>query len=178
MEKQLHLLTLCSNSPDYSFCEQLYLNAFPSSERRSVSQQRQVTDNEKLFHFCAIQIEGKTVGFLTYWDLDTFIYIEHFAVDESMRGQNMGSRTLAYLRKAITKPFILEVERPETEMARRRIGFYERNGYALWERDYYQPPYQEGHEYLPLHLMCNGALQEGNDFDHVKESLYKKVYGL
>ena len=33
------------------------------------------------------------------------------------------------------------VEIPEEEMAKRRINFYQRQGFSLWEKPYQQPPY-------------------------------------
>lgn len=176
MEKTLQLIPISTQHADYYFCEQLYLNAFPASERRTPEQQRHVVDHNPLFRFCTIQVEGKTVGFLSYWELPAFIYVEHFAVDASLRGQNIGFMTMQELHKKSTKPIILEVERPDTEIARRRIRFYERCGYTLWNREYLQPPYQDGYTPLPLLLMCHGHLTEAEDFSRIKETLYKEVY--
>lgn len=178
MKTTLQLLPIRTKDPDYAYCEQLYISAFPPAERRNTEQQHSVTDNNPRFRFCALRYEHQTVGFLSYWDLDTFIYIEHFAVDVSMRGKSIGSHVLQYLHKHISKPVILEVEHPETDIAKRRIRFYERCGYTLWKSDYLQPPYQKGYAPLPLYLMCHGHLTEANDFNMVKETLYKEVYNL
>lgn len=178
MEKalSLQLVRIFTDSPDYPFCEQLYLSAFPPTERRDAQQQRVTTDNEKKFIFNALRFENKTVGFLSYWHLDDFIYIEHFAVDASMRGKNIGGNILHLLHESITQPVILEVERPDTELATRRIHFYERCGYTLWKSEYLQPPYQKGYNPLPLYLMCHGNLHEKTDFKRIKDTLYKEVY--
>ena len=50
----------------------------------------------------------------------------------------------------------LEVELPETEMAARRIGFYERNGFYYNDYFYMQPPIAEGRNAIPLRLMTTG----------------------
>lgn len=176
MENVLQFTPIHSTSPDYGFCEQLYVDAFPPTERRTNKEQRRIIDQESRFFFCAIRKEEKTVGFLSYWNFDTFIYIEHFAIDASLRGQNIGSRLLQDFHNNMTLPIILEVERPETPIARRRIHFYERCGYTLWQSDYIQPPYQAGYASLPLYLMCHGDLTEAKDFDHIRQTLYKEVY--
>lgn len=178
MEKtfSLQLIRIFTDSPDYSFCEQLYLDAFPPTERRDTEQQRAITDNEKKFIFNTLRFRNKAVGFLSYWNLDDFIYIEHFAIDTSMRGKSIGGKILQLLHESINKPVILEVEHPNTELAARRIHFYERCGYTLWKSDYLQPPYQKGFSPLPLYLMCHGNLHETTDFERIKDSLYKDVY--
>lgn len=179
MEKQLTFTPIHSNSPEYPFCERLYQTAFPSTERRNTALQRKVTDTTENFHFHALSVNGKTVGFLTFWEFPRFIYIEHFAIDATMRGQHIGQTVMEHFHKTTPKPIILEVERPDTDIARRRIGFYERCGYTLWRNDYLQPPYQEGQDFLPLYLMCNSCtLQADTDFETIKTTLYTHVYGL
>lgn len=174
--KTLHLVPIHTTDVNYDYCEELYTKAFPDTERRNKEQQRLLTDTNPLFHFCALFIEHEAVGFLTYWDFGTFLYIEHFAIDEAMRGKNLGSKTLQQLHEYIPVPIILEVERPDTDIARRRIAFYERCGYTLWKSDYLQPPYQDGYPPLPLYLMCHGNFREAKDFKFIKETLYREVY--
>ncbi len=70
----------------------------------------------------------------------------------------------------------MEVERPLEEMAKRRINFYQRHGFTLWENDYYQPPYKPGDDYLPMYLMVHGELNAQKDFEEVKHRLYTEVY--
>ena len=45
------------------------------------------------------------------------------------------------------------MEPPETELTRRRIGFYERNGFVLNDYDYVQPSLGEGKDPVPLRIM-------------------------
>lgn len=77
------------------------------------------------------------------------------------------------------KPVVLEVEMPEDEMSRRRIGFYARQGFLLWEdHDYMQPPYRAGDAPLPMRLMAWGNLNAETDFTRVKNAIYSVVYGV
>ena len=66
----------------------------------------------------------------------------------------------------------MEVEIPEEEMAKRRINFYQRQGFSLWEKPYQQPPYKAGDNYLPMLIMAYGDIECGKDFDLVKEHIY------
>ena len=69
-----------------------------------------------------------------------------------------------------------EVEMPEEEMAIRRINFYKRQGFTLWEKPYMQPPYKSGDDYLPMLLMAYGDLECDKDFEQVKKCIYREVY--
>ena len=76
-------------------------------------------------------------------------------------------------------PFVLEVEMPADDLSRRRIAFYERNGFTLW-RDcaYMQPPYRPEDAPLPMLLMVKGNLSPEEDFQRVKQTIHREVYGV
>jgi hypothetical protein len=74
------------------------------------------------------------------------------------------------------RPIVLEVELPETDIARRRIAFYERNGFRLWtSRNYQQPPYRQGDAPIAMRLMAWGNLPESR-FEEVVRRIYREVY--
>ena len=68
---------------------------------------------------------------------------------------------------------------PTDDLSRRRIAFYERNGFTLW-RDcvYQQPPYRPEDTPLPMLLMVRGNLDPKNDFARVKATIHREVYGV
>ena len=69
------------------------------------------------------------------------------------------------------------MERPVEEMAKRRIGFYQRQGFVLWKKDYRQPPYKPGDHFLPMYLMVHGNLDPEKDYEDIKHKLHTVVYG-
>ena len=73
---------------------------------------------------------------------------------------------------------MMEVELPETEMAARRIGFYERNGFYYNDYFYMQPPIAEGRNAIPLRLMTTGGPLDEEEFSRMQGLLYKNVYGV
>ena len=73
---------------------------------------------------------------------------------------------------------VLEVEMPVEEMAKRRINFYQRQGFVLWEKEYKQPPYKPGDDFLPMYLMVFGNLQCEQDFEMIKNKIHKEVYNV
>ncbi|MEI3169091.1 MAG: GNAT family N-acetyltransferase [Lachnospiraceae bacterium] len=106
-----------------------------------------------LFEEPEYRIYYMPAGFLAVWEFESFIYIEHFAVDPALRNSGTGSAMLQELVKQYQKPICLEVELPEDELTRRRIGFYERNGFVFNEYPYIQPPISKGKSPVPLRIM-------------------------
>ena len=149
---------------------------FPTEEYRQLEELREFTDRKGNFHNNIIFDNELPIGFITYWDFEHFYYVEHFATNPALRNGGYGKRTLEYLCDYLKLPIVLEVERPLEEMAKRRINFYQRHGFTLWENDYYQPPYKPGDDYLPMYLMVHGELNAQKDFEEVKHRLYTEVY--
>lgn len=167
-----------TSSPLYAEAEALMADAFPPEERRPQAEQRERTDHQPLFHPNAILEDGKFAGLLNYWTLDGFIYAEHLATLPSLRGNGLGRRIMdGFIRQAAT-PIVLEVEPPTDELKQRRIHFYQRCGFVLWEqRTYTQPPYSSQLPPIPLRLMVHGSLNEERDFDRLCLEIYTHVYG-
>lgn len=129
-----------------------------------------------LFEEPEYRIYYMPAGFLAVWEFESFIYIEHFAVDPALRNSGTGSAMLQELVKQYQKPICLEVELPEDELTRRRIGFYERNGFVFNEYPYIQPPISKGKSPVPLRIMTYRSEITREEFQKMKEILYRRVY--
>lgn len=167
-----------TETDEYRFMERLLTDAFPVEEYRELSELRSLTRDKRTFHNNIIYDGTTPVGIVTYWEFPGFYYIEHFATLAEMRNHGYGSKVLAYLKTQFAAPIVLEVECPDEEMAQRRIGFYQRQGFMLWHSEYMQPPYRPGGDPLRLMLMVCGNLQEDSDFDFIKKTIHKEVYGF
>jgi len=165
-----------TDKDNYRFAENLLTTAFPKEERRELSLQRKYTDHNKQFNNNILLVDEDPIGFISYWDFDDFLYVEHFAIDETKRNGGYGKLVLNVLKEKLQRPIVLEVELPKDEISKRRISFYQRQGFQLWEKEYQQPPYRKGDNYLPMYLMIQGELNNSIDFDQVKDTLYKEVY--
>ncbi|MCC8186359.1 MAG: GNAT family N-acetyltransferase [Bacteroides sp.] len=161
----------------YSFMEDLLVSSFPVEEYRELPVIREYTDHKKNFYNTVILDENDPVGFITYWDLNDFFYIEHFAIDPERRNGGYGRQVLELLRQTLNSPIVLEVELPTEEMARRRIAFYERHHFILWEDEYVQPPYRAGSKQIPMYIMVSGTL-DPEKFPSVRSAIYQEVYGI
>ena len=171
---------------DFAAARDLYLSAFPREERREVYDwERLATERSDTFSIRGIyDCRGQRplwAGFLSTWRFDRFSYVEHFATAPNLRGGGIGTTTLRLLQQAEgDRPIVLEVEPPTTETARRRIAFYERNGFSLCERAYVQPPYRpwEETEGLTLLLMTTAPDFLEEHFDEVRATIHAEVYGV
>ena len=151
--------------------------SFPSDEHRPYEEQKALFSKER-YTVYGERKEGKLQGFLATWHFDDFLFIEHFAVDSNLRGGGIGSRMLKELVEKQTVPTCLEVELPENELSRRRIGFYQRGGFFYNEYEYIQPPISKGKMPLPLRIMSSGKTISETEFETIRAVLYKEVYGV
>jgi len=155
----------------------LYIESFPPEERRIWEDiVRPVSEFGPCLHIISLA-DGRAVGLVTVWVFDGFIYVEHLAVDPSVRGGGIGAATLAELKKIYGLPIALEVEPPtdDNPMAVRRIGFYKRCGFDILDFVYIQPPYAENLPSVPLLLMATAGAPEPAV---IAKTLHREVYGV
>lgn len=166
------------NRSDFDNVYRLMCESFPTDEYRPYAEQLRLTDFSEYSLFGLHGENGTVKAFISVWDFNTFAYIEHFAVATSCRNGGVGANILERVQDKIKKLIVLEVERPETEIARRRINFYERNGFFLNEYDYVQPPISQGKNPLPLFIMSSKGKISEKRFAEIKEKIYSAVYGV
>ncbi len=145
--------------PGWEEILRLYESAFPKNERRDPEVARQMAAQRPEMEFGRVRAVpgGALAGLVVLWRFGDFTYLEHLAVEASLRGGGTGRWILDWLNRTTCGFCLLEVE-PEgaTPMAARRIAYYRRNGYEILDRDYLQFPYREGDAPLPLWLMGKG----------------------
>ena len=149
--------------------------SFPSDEIRSKQEHLALLDHPQ-YAVWAVYEKQQLQGFLTVWDLDEVAFIEHFAVRSSCRNSGLGSRMLQELSEKLGKQLCLEAELPETDMAKRRLGFYCRNGFFVNTYPYLQPALEEGKSPVPLHILTTEAPLTEEAFTNLKAKIYKIVY--
>lgn len=177
----LSLLPLRPSSRSLPWVESLYTDAFPAHERRPWDALlEKFSDCSNSFHITGIYSMGRIVGFISWWQMDNFRYVEHFAIHPFNRSAGIGA-------KAITRfighgsPVVLEVEPADTgTMASRRIDFYSRCGFKPHPRfPYIQPPYAPGLPAIPLMLMTASAPGTATpvDLPQAAATIHTRVYG-
>lgn len=162
----------------YPFVEELMQTAFPIQERRNADLQREYTDNKPHFHTLVILNENLPIGFLTIWDLESFHYIEHFAIHENYRNKGYGQKVMELIIKEIKGMIVLEAEEPSDDITNRRIKFYQRQGFILQNVPYQQPPYRSEDNWFPMKLMSIHERDFFSQYENIKSAIYKEAYNL
>lgn len=167
-------LTSQLSAADLALLEKIYLTSFPEEERRPW---HQVCHPEKAGcpRLYAILADSHIAGLVTLWRFERFAYIEHLAIDSSLRGSGIGSKTIKCVIEEIGgQPLVVEIEppcdkHPETIS---RHKFYKRLGFDTIDTGYIQPPYTEGLPSVALHLMATTTLPAGT----TARTLHSEVY--
>lgn len=150
--------------------------AFPVTELRRKEDQRRLLQEESYRLYGVPTEEGGYGAVFATWEIEDFLYIEHFAVKEGNRNHGYGGRLLEELLEWKKRPLVLEVEVPEDEMTRRRIGFYQRHGLHYNEYPYLQPPMRKGQDMLPLRLMTRPAEIDEPTYQRYRKRIHNIVY--
>lgn len=157
----------------------LYESSFPVEERRPWPEIGALHDGDARFTLYVLRRGGERVGMISVWRFDGFRYVEHFAVEPSMRGTGIGRRAIDRLISIDSSPVVLEVEPPvgaADDMTRRRVRFYEGGGFSAFPLFHYvQPPYAPGLPSVRLMLMSTSP---GIDLLFVRDTLHRCVYGV
>lgn len=161
---------MLKKTDDFDSIYKIMEKSFPDDERRPYYEQKELLTDSRY------SIHSEDGGFIASWDFDEFVFIEHFAVDENKRNSGLGSKILTEFLNSCQKLVCLEVECPDTGIAKRRIGFYERNGFFLNEYDYFQPPISKGKNIVPLMIMTSKGRVSRETFEKIRDTLYKEVY--
>lgn len=150
--------------------------SFPKDERRDPEEHFNEFRKPQ-FRSLILEENGNIAGFMNYWQLNGFVYLEHFAVAREQRGRGRGSELMEKLCGIVKCPIILEVEPPElSEAAVRRIGFYKRLGFHPNEYEYFQPPYHNGEKPVRLMIMSRPSPLSEEQFKKIRSSLYRDAY--
>ena len=150
--------------------------AFPIEELREKERQRALLDKPQYCLYGIKNERGELQGALAIWDLEEFVYIEHFAIKPFYRNGGFGGKTLQKIVTRTGKPIVLEVEVPTDDMTKRRVGFYERQGFFLNNYPYLQPPMRAGQGMLPLRLMTMPGKISEDIYKRYKRLIHKIVY--
>lgn len=178
--KLKHLYATIQNELRYNeIARQIYETSFPEDERRNFDLLKALDGKSDFDFFVITNKQANAIGIISLWSFKEFIYIEHFAIQQNERGKGIGSSVLFSLANKYSKPILLEVELPENDLAKRRIAFYQRHGFAVQPYDYTQPAYDKTKQSLPMIVMIKADFEITKRFFYSAiATIYKEVYGL
>lgn len=144
----------------------MYQESFPYCEQRDLERHLEILQ-EANFRPYVVRCEGKDVGLMFVWCWEHYFYIEHFATSPAIRGGGIGAKALKIAQDICVKEgrvMILEIDPPETEIAIRRRGFYERLGLIMNDYNHIHPSYRKGETPYPLRVMSWPRLISDTEF--------------
>lgn len=151
--------------------------AFPETELRTRERQAALLHRDGYRLYGAKEADGAYFAVIAAWELaEDFIYLEHFAVAENKRNGGIGGALLEEFLAWYGRKAVLEVEVPEDELTKRRVGFYERHGFFYNDYPYLQPPMRQGQGMLPLRLMTRPAPIGETEYLRYRELIHRQVY--
>lgn len=155
----------------------LLRRSLPATEIRSKAGQRALLDNP--YYRLGILQRDKVQAVLAIWELPGFLFGEHLAVDPDLRSTGIGGQILDTFFADLKDCFVFEVEPAGlSDMAARRIAFYQRHQIKLNPYPYYQLPLRAEHEPFPLNLMSWPHQLEPEEFQCCRTLIYHHVYGI
>lgn len=160
---------------DIDSIQELYSTAFPPKERREFEDLKEMFFVPECFINQIIANDDKVAGLCIFWVFNEFLFIEHFAVFPDLRGFGIGEETLSVLQGKYPL-ILLETELPVDEISRRRVKFYERNGFALQHLQYFQPSYSTGEPIIELKIMSSIHNLPHEKLDQFLLQIKEKVY--
>lgn len=143
--------------------------SFPFDELRSYEGQKDLL-NQKEYKILTIENSEEIEAFASVWEFEKYLHLEHFAVSPQYRNKGLGCTILEELSKYSNKQIILEVEHPTDEQSKKRIEFYKRNGFHLFDFNYVMPAYTPAHKPVPFLLMSKEEISQ-----ELYEYFYQKI---
>lgn len=152
----------------------LYENAFPYKERRSLGDHLQAL-SDPLFEADGIWTDDSLAGIIYHWDCGgNTRYVEHLAISPSLRGQHMGSKALAAFCERAGR-VILEIDPPVDDISVRRLRFYQRLGFVENPHQYLHPSFREPFVTHKLVLMSYPRILDDNEARRFADFVREKV---
>lgn len=154
----------------------IYQEAFVDFERRTLAEHRGAMARPG-YRFSAVMREGEAVGLLGWWSLDGFLFVEHFAINPSLRSGGLGRRALAALQAHAPVPVVVDVEPFGSDpMAARRVAFYQRLGFHYCGVPVTLPPYL-GKAAAPSNFMAWPYALDAAERERCLSAIRSGVYG-
>lgn len=160
--------------PLYKEFKGLYACSFPLFEQRTEEQQRTAFDNPS-YHLVAYEANEILVGFISYWEFDDYLYIEHFAINARMRGKGYGSDILRSFIRSTEKIILLEIDPVTDNVSEARLSFYKTCGFHENPYSHKHPPYRAEYQPHPLVVLTTQRTISEQEYQTFNRDLHAVV---
>lgn len=167
--------------------ERIYLEAFPSNERRDFNLLIKGIKSRNYFMFALVIASNVSAIACIYSPINnSFALLDYFAVDSNLRGNGIGSiffKKLVENNSIQTWNLLLEVEDPlfdnDDQIKTKRIQFYENNGAKLiLNYDYILPDLDGSGKTTQMKIMIvpRKLIEERLKFIEFIKLVFKELY--
>lgn len=165
------------NKKDFDSFFSILKKSFPTNERRDYLAQKSLLTKYN-YNPLVFKIKDEILAIMATWEFEDFVFIEHLAVDDKLRGKGVGTHLIKnYLRK-FKKKIFLEVEPPGCEVSKKRVKFYEKLNFHINNFYYLQQPLNPEDSPIELKIMSYSKKIGKEEFDKYKKVIYKEVYNV
>ena len=155
---------------------ELFENSFIPTELRPYHLMKEKWLQQEFKIYTLFQ-HKEMIAAMSVWELEGFVYLENFAVNDCYRGQGIGSYLLKQFMSIYKHQLlILEVEKPSDTMSQRRIQFYQRHHWHMNPFHYIQPALRDNSEDIELFVMSYPEMLSQSQFLDIRSKLFYKVY--
>lgn len=133
----------------YHLFEKLYSISFPIFEQRTDEQQEKAFTFSN-YHLIGYEENETFIGFISYWEFEYYLYIEHFAINQELRGKGYGSEILQLFIRSTDKIILLEIDPVVDKVSEARLQFYKKCGFYENSYPHVHPPYRDKYRAHPL----------------------------
>ena len=166
-----------TNDSLYSQFKTLYNSGFPIFEQRTEVQQAWAF-LQREYHLAGYIDNGQWIGFISYWEFDTYIYIEHFAIADTLRGKGYGSNVLKTFVEKKGKTILLEIDPIADDISAARLRFYTHCGFQTNPYPHRHPAYREGYQPHPLVVLTAQQIISPKEYQCFYDDLCRVVMNL
>lgn len=163
------------NKNEFLEVYKLMQDSFPPAEFRTYEDALSLFDCAN-YKVLVVKEDGVMQAFIAEWLMEDFCFVEHFAINTVARGQGLGTEIMREYLNQRKKAVVIEVEADDTSIAKRRIGFYEKLGFALSDVEYVQPLLQKTSTDVLLRLMHYPANLSHEALCEAKRLIFWTVY--
>lgn len=151
----------------------IYQEAFPPEEKRTLKEQIKLFDKRSFKMLCYVEDEV-VLAILFYWQIDSYTYLEHFAVNTILRGRSYGSKILEEFISN-NQNIILEIEPIIDEITQKRLAFYERFDFKVNNHTHFQVPFRKNAQELQLIFLSHKKALPDDKYKILYQMMLKEM---
>lgn len=173
-----HVRITSREDANYAGFAEIYENAFPLYGQRTAAGQEKILKDPD-YHLDLFLENGRPVGFIAWWELEHYRYIEHFAISADLQDHGYGTMVLYnFLDFAwednFRKTILIETDRPTRDVFRDRLRFFRSFGFQENPIPHIHPSYRQKFAAQPLILLSYRRGLDTESYRQFREEIAAK----